>query len=589
MSNFRFSDVGVVAIVYFILALIGLYVVYRLLRTIVRKLVGLLSNGSVFGGDQKTRLIGLGIVALLFPGIFVGVGSALISIIGNFFVDVPRDLILQWQSSQSMCTAYTNIDLSFCTTQLGYGFVQAWTSAIADTLERFGPTYIPYGRLVLMLAVWAGISMLLKASTAKEHAEGEEQSTRLQVWFRDLKSPMRENLLFFLVLVVAGYLSIAAITAIPGLEESAAPAENVSLAQLQKELDVTRKQYVDRIPEQINFAEAPATATAVPTPKTTPSPEVTNSQEISVTTEQVNERILGRRENWQSQYSFFLETTRSEAEKSITDALSSYQASLIGRKGAQETVQHFLALEAWYRDGLSRMEQQLRRCQTYTKNLDRFYVSLPENQDPVNSSINYPNLQRLQQNQTNACAPRPFFERMPIRQELGSNLGPFSYIASWLLRTESLPLAQIVGLLGFGLLGSAVSSLVRTKKEQAENQFSVEDQPLVNELATVIIRGATAAVVVFLAVKGGLAVFTSGESNPNSYVLLLTCLIAAVFSEKIWEEAQNWLNRQIHADPNAERDTTPPPPNPQLPAPQEPTAGAGSSQETPPQPPPAEG
>jgi len=88
--------------------------------------------------------------------------------------------------------------------------------------------------------------------------------------------------------------------------------------------------------------------------------------------------------------------------------------------------------------------------------------------------------------------------------------------------------------LGFGLLGSAVSTFVR---EQVKRR---PDDPLVEDLTGMVIRGLSAAIVVFLAVVGGLAVFGS-SSDPNPYVLLLTCLIGAVFSEDVW----NWARRRL--------------------------------------------
>ncbi|HEX9972665.1 MAG TPA: hypothetical protein VGD14_11400, partial [bacterium] len=55
----------------------------------------------------------------------------------------------------------------------------------------------------------------------------------------------------------------------------------------------------------------------------------------------------------------------------------------------------------------------------------------------------------------------------------------------------------------------------------------------------------SAAVVVFLSVKGGLAVFTTDEVESNAYVLFFTCLVGAVFSEKIWEWAQEKLGEKF--------------------------------------------
>ena len=60
-----------------------------------------------------------------------------------------------------------------------------------------------------------------------------------------------------------------------------------------------------------------------------------------------------------------------------------------------------------------------------------------------------------------------------------------------------------------------------------------------------MIRGFSAAVVVFLAVEGGLAIFAADRPEPNPYVLLLTCLVAAVFSEDVWEWAHKNLRDQL--------------------------------------------
>jgi hypothetical protein len=69
--------------------------------------------------------------------------------------------------------------------------------------------------------------------------------------------------------------------------------------------------------------------------------------------------------------------------------------------------------------------------------------------------------------------------------------------------------------------------------------------PLVSNLAGVVIRGLSAAIVVFLAVEGGLAIFSSGSGAPNPYVLLLTCLVASVFSEVVWDWAREKLREKL--------------------------------------------
>jgi hypothetical protein len=104
---------------------------------------------------------------------------------------------------------------------------------------------------------------------------------------------------------------------------------------------------------------------------------------------------------------------------------------------------------------------------------------------------------------------------------------------------RALSLVSVVGLIGFGLLGAAASMIIRERTQRLSNT------PLVSDLPSVIVRGVTAAIVVFLAVKGRLAIFAPHTPDPNPYVLLLTCLIAAVFSEPVWEAARSYLEDLI--------------------------------------------
>jgi hypothetical protein len=99
-------------------------------------------------------------------------------------------------------------------------------------------------------------------------------------------------------------------------------------------------------------------------------------------------------------------------------------------------------------------------------------------------------------------------------------------------------------MLGFGLLGSAISTFVRSGAR-------MEPLSLTSELVSVLVRGLSAAVVVFLAVKGGLAVFASADAEPNAYVVFFTCLIGAVFSEDVWSWARSKFLDSLRGKPSA--------------------------------------
>ncbi|MFZ1677665.1 MAG: hypothetical protein WAT91_10355, partial [Saprospiraceae bacterium] len=61
---------------------------------------------------------------------------------------------------------------------------------------------------------------------------------------------------------------------------------------------------------------------------------------------------------------------------------------------------------------------------------------------------------------------------------------------------------------------------------------------LIEDLPGVMIKGFTAAIVVFLGVQGGLAVLTNTETDVNAYALFFVTFVAAVFSEDAWSWAK---------------------------------------------------
>lgn len=141
---------------------------------------------------------------------------------------------------------------------------------------------------------------------------------------------------------------------------------------------------------------------------------------------------------------------------------------------------------------------------------------------------------------------------LPTPPQPGTQWGIFGLISGWLLRANSYALILIIGMLGFGLFGSMISSVVR---EYSQRQ---QGQPIVSDITSAVIRGLSAAVVVFLSVKGGLAVFTTEDVEPNAYVLFFTCLVGAVFSEKIWEWAQEKLGEKFPTGHQASEGETEP-------------------------------
>lgn len=248
------------------------------------------------------------------------------------------------------------------------------------------------------------------------------------------------------------------------------------------------------------------------------------------------------RENLINQANLMLGEAKKEVDEIKRSAITEYEFSNVDRKGNRETIDHFILISNWFDKVLSSKEAHINQCISSIQNLDREYgntvtifkgrlqvdeviarnVALDVNslyQSPSREDRWYQrtvdNISGQERNAREACRLGVIGSlEIPERPELGANFGPFRFVASWLLKTESLSLALITGLLGFGLLGAACSSFVReriipdiSRDAFAEASASqINPQPLVKDLAKVIVIGLSAAILAFLSVVGGRAI-----------------------------------------------------------------------------------
>jgi hypothetical protein len=123
-------------------------------------------------------------------------------------------------------------------------------------------------------------------------------------------------------------------------------------------------------------------------------------------------------------------------------------------------------------------------------------------------------------------------------QQSGKRRTLFENVGDWLANTNSMDIVLIIGMFGFGLLGAAISSFITARREALRDPTT----PLVDNLSVVIIRGFSAAIVIFLATKGSIAVINNGSNDPNPYVLFFACIVGAVYSERIWDWAKDRIS-----------------------------------------------
>jgi hypothetical protein len=255
----------------------------------------------------------------------------------------------------------------------------------------------------------------------------------------------------------------------------------------------------------------------------------------------------------------------SDEAQSLSSAVREYSAQNIERQGSREEITHFLWIREWYaekinshRSALRLCGEQLRSLQSegagWTSAMRRILVRTDNLTDAYSKTGAVLRETESVDNllTANVCEI-PVAAQIPAPPPLGDSLGPLRFMAGWLLNADSLPLCLIVGLVGFGLLGAAISTFV---KERLEARLMSGANPkvdvIVSDLAGVALRGISAAIVVFLAVQGGLAVLSGAGSDPNPYVLLLACFVAAVFSERVWQKAYEYLRVQLASDGKTE-------------------------------------
>lgn len=138
-------------------------------------------------------------------------------------------------------------------------------------------------------------------------------------------------------------------------------------------------------------------------------------------------------------------------------------------------------------------------------------------------------------------AENPTDPFIPTFVKNGSEWGFFGFMANYLIKTQSSELVLLMGMFGFGLLGASLLSFQQINNNgNFINAFKTK--PLILNFGNVLARGFGAALVIYLATKGGLAIFSAGTTtDANGYILLLTCFVGAVFSERVWNRIRKSL------------------------------------------------
>lgn len=530
---------------------IGIGTVLLLLAVAARSVFSFLASpfGSwnLFGDTVASRLIGLGVVAFLFPRTVVALITVPIQVLVQLFWDITQGVgRLSQPGPVNDQGAVSGDQIVWSLQRLMQGIFSDLSRAISQLFNQ-----ISLYECVLALALWVIIGQLLQTRTGG----GGESPVRLIAYFQNLKDEQRRNLWIGIVFFIGIYLSIAAIVAIPWLSEDKAP-QTMTRERLEKALEAVTPPAEEagsgasaEPPDP--FLQLEETLRKISGPSDTPPPTdntAATSQDRTVTSNLVEEIRQGMnyarmaRQNLHDRWHQLRDQIRQRQGQVVREALNAYETEMLLPMSAQERAFFYRDIVRSVQNQVADMQGSLRECMQAVSEADKQVevliseasASLARSNLKSNlfltprtgSFVLLPSL--INTRGCSAVSLRPIQYTAP---DPGATWGPFAVVAQWLLRTKSSALALITGMLGFGLLGAAIATFIRPPGTNTASSPA-------GEAATIIIRGLAAAIVIFLAAKGGLAIVSTNDAEPNAYVLFFTCLVGAVFSEGVWTWAK---------------------------------------------------
>jgi hypothetical protein len=526
----------------------------------------IISAFRVFGNGIVDRLIGLGVITILFPEAVTSLIYRAIAALYGLWSMIPASILTVFELPADNVpilpveTLFTR-GIRRLIDMLSFKVSNVWNSFFLN---------LAFSQLILAAVLWAFIGQGFQQLRASD--DSSQPQGRLGRFLATMSPAGRQNLLLFTLLAIAAYLSLGAIAALPslkGLNDPTAPTEESVQSTLEK-VTVSKEVFDHDFPSSPGNMQDPvaelrayAEPTAWERQGLKPDSDFVTQASAKVGTfiQTVDEVRRSALSDWQT----IRNDARTANENLVRRAVASYTLARNTGNGKAELYRYQSDLQIWYEENWSYIKNQLQsrlrviglqdelmknRARDARDQITRLRLQSVKLVNDQNNEFFLPSSDDVfaQYYMANGALGSLDGSPLPTVPAPGSNLGPFGFFSGWLVRTRSLPLALIIGMLGFGLMGSAISTFVQETKLRTKGAALVED------LAGVVLRGVSAAVVLFLAVEGGLAIIGSGGTDPNPYVLFFACLAAAVFSQRVWNWARDYLLSKLPANAAADGD-----------------------------------
>jgi hypothetical protein len=525
--------------------LIAIITVWIIVYALYRFYKFLLKNKNIFGDTIETRIVGLGLTGLFFP-------NGLKMIFLHPIQILLQSLSLFYSSINSIVSTNTTNENEY------FSIISRLFSSAMENLNNWFQFY-SVGAIFIALAAWSLIGQFIDSYKNP----GLKNPNKPE---RDI---LRQNIILVLIFLLSIYLSLAAIIAVPYFTESR--DQQLKEEPLKDQIDRIRERY-----EKNTFSSFLSEK---------PKFEIDSAvlSDISkIQNAQVQSNALQVYSFWNENYNRNIKTRKTIEDKLIQEnetfkskltdeeakVVSTFTSESINLKSklklsfSNSLVEYYKNFAELYINRTNRIKAIIESAdEEFKSDLFNFnqvfseYVSRALKPDSMNSNmpykLDYYHYDRNYYIGLEYFSMDNYSIQMPWVPTPGDELGIFKGIAQWLIKPFSMALVLIVGMLGFGLFGAVISTFVKEGKTLPDDK---KEGVIINDITGVIIRGVSAAIVIFLGVKGGLAIFSSGEGDPNPYALFFTCLVGAVYSERIWEWAKEKLSGSLQIEEDKEKE-----------------------------------
>ncbi len=453
-------------------------------------------------------------------------------------------------------------------------FFQSLTAFLAGVTRSLATSDAVLAYVVWILSYFA---MAGASTTDDRHASTPIQ--RLRTWFGAMDDSRRHHLVQTAVFLTGCYLSVAAMVAIPSLRKQVVDT-SATKERLQSALET------EAIPQNEFDRDYPENYAAARNPFASLESYMTNAPALSVSSPADTNLLTAAEATWRNRLDSASDVLKqakaqraalvirwqnyrrqmSELSQSLPKkAISALDTDALSPQAGPERAAYFQDIKTWHRSSVAEVQRNLRQSMMLMDTLDEGFKQSSESlvatlgdelrllqsslKEGMLSSIGGSSsplsydLRALRSVAEGSTMNRYFaFEkpdiesRFPPPREPGDFSGPFGFIARWLLRTRSFSLALITGMIGFGLFGASIAQIIRTCHEGGIKTVPPDFAGMT------AIQGLAAAVVLYLAVHGGLVLVSGADSEPNGYVLCFLCLVGSVFSDRVWSWASQRLN-----------------------------------------------